>query len=62
MVHLSHGFLLLRRQTSQTKIVDYVLNILHTILDAITAFPQAVILQIQYLKAGMYILDELRYL
>ena len=50
---------LLRQQPSQAKIVHHILHILDAVLDAVASFSQSIILQVQYLEAGMHVFDEL---
>ena len=51
--------LVFRRQPSQTQIVHHILHFLDPILDAITALPERVVLQVQDLEARVDVLDEL---
>lgn len=57
MVCLEHG--LLRNEVSQRQIVHHVLDLAHLVLDRVAASAESVVLQIQKLKAGKEILDEL---
>ena len=57
-----HGLpapLILRKQSTQAQVIDHVFNFLHAVLDTIATLPQRIILEIEYLKAGMDVLDEL---
>ncbi len=49
----------LREQAPQTQIVHHILDLLDTILDAIAALAQNIILQVQNLETSMHVLDEL---
>lgn len=58
-----HGLarpLVLRKQSTQAQVIDHILNLLDAVLDAITTLPQRIVLEIEYLEAGMDVLDELR--
>lgn len=49
----------LRRQPSQTKIVHHILDLLDTVLDAVAALAQSVVLEVEDLEAGVDVFDEL---
>jgi hypothetical protein len=51
--------LCLGQKATKAQIVHYILDFLDSVLDAIAAFSQRVILKIQYLEAGMDVFDEL---
>jgi hypothetical protein len=51
--------LLLPQQASQTQIIHHILYILDPVLDAITALPQNIVLEVEDLEAGMHVFDEL---
>lgn len=50
----------LRHQTPQTQIVHHILDILDAILDTVAALAQSVVLEVQDLKPGVHVFDELR--
>lgn len=55
---VSSTLLLLWHQSSQTEIVDHILNLLDTVLDAIRPLTKRIVLEVQNLEAGMDMLDE----
>lgn len=57
-----HGLpapLVLREQSTQAQVIDHVLNLLDAVLDTITPLSQCIVLEIEYLEAGMDVLDKL---
>lgn len=50
---------ILCQQSTQTKVVDHILHFFHLVLDSVAPLPQAVVLEVENLEAGVNVFDEL---